>query len=159
MITFVFIVCRLVELFQNFSRNPSRLSKASTTSYPRCVDVSGPVMASRFCSPYWWSFLLGTQIGELKEYNLITGQVQNSIYTFWFQVKRQIFLEIAICVWISRWLWQVKLSAVSHLIFFLWGGVLFLDLNRSVHGFHVHLYFTYLFLKKLHFAGRGDLSL
>ena len=40
MITLVFIVCRLVELFQNFSRNPSRLSKASTTSYPRCVRAS-----------------------------------------------------------------------------------------------------------------------
>ena len=54
MITFVFIVYRLAELLQNFSRNPSRLSKAATTSYPRCGDVSGPVMASRFCSPYWW---------------------------------------------------------------------------------------------------------
>ena len=54
MITFVFIVCRLAELLQNFSRNPSRLLKAATTSYPRCGDVSGPVMASRFCSPYWW---------------------------------------------------------------------------------------------------------
>ena len=54
MITLVFIVCILVKLLQNFSRNPSRLSKAATTSYPRCGDVSGSVMASRFCSPYWW---------------------------------------------------------------------------------------------------------
>ena len=31
-------------------------------------------------------------------------------------------------------------------IYFFFGS--FLDLNRSVHGFHVHLYFTYLFFKK-----------
>ena len=55
MITFVFIACRFSELLQNFSRNPSRLSKAATKSHPRCGDVSGPVMTSRFCSPHrWW---------------------------------------------------------------------------------------------------------
>ena len=54
MITLVFIICRLAELLQNSNRNPGRLSKVATTSGPRCGDVSGPVMALRFCSPYWW---------------------------------------------------------------------------------------------------------
>ena len=39
--------------------------------------------------------------------------------------------------------------------FFFFGS--FLDLNRSVHDFHFLLYFTNLFLKKVYFAGRGDL--
>ena len=51
--------------------------------------------------PWEWLVLdityLGTQVRELKEYNLITVQVQNSIETFSFQVKRQIFLATVIC--------------------------------------------------------------
>ena len=54
MIALVFINCRLAELLQNSNRNPGRLSKVATTSGPRCGDVSGPIMALRFCSPYWW---------------------------------------------------------------------------------------------------------
>ena len=39
-----------------------------------------------------------------------------------------------------------KLSCQLYHTFFFFGS--FLDLNRSVHDFHVLLYFTHLFLKK-----------
>ena len=75
MITLVFIVCRLVKLLQNFSRNPSRLSKVRVSNGIKVLlsllMVKTPLVSR--------SEKIRQVIGKLQLFN--SGQLQSEYYT------------------------------------------------------------------------------
>ena len=91
MITLVFIVCRLVKLLQNFSRNPSRLSKVRVSNGIKVLlsllMVKTPLVDADCIRALTCKALCGLSrsekirqvIGKLQLFN--SGQLQSEYYT------------------------------------------------------------------------------